>query len=156
MHVKIHQSDYMISLKDAFFIWKDHYLISASLDLLRKFSIIECLKKWGLWQSCMPLKCAFSVHFNEIITQCNNIWKILSFFLDSNGANLLNFQNCRFFHTMIHPLPDFYKDWHFKEMSFKRDNIIMLIIGFTFFFSVCFSNFYFCSKCSRTQNSMEF
>ena len=58
---------------------KDHYLISASLHLLRNFAI-ECY---------LPLKCSFfSVHFNEIITQSTNMtWKILSFFLDSDGAN---------------------------------------------------------------------
>ena len=35
----------------------------------------------------------------------------MSFFLDSGGANS-QIQNGDFFHTIFHPLPDSYGDWH--------------------------------------------
>ena len=79
MRVKTQQFDNVISLKDAFSVLEDHYLIPASLALHKIFSIES--KKNEVFDSFLPLKCSFSVHYNEMI------WKILSFFLDSNGAN---------------------------------------------------------------------
>ena len=100
---KSHQSDNMISLKNAGF---------AQIFFNRN------LEKWGFWQSYLPLKCSFSVHSSEIATQWSNmIWEILSVFLDSDGAN------CQitlskwwfFFHTRFHWLPDSYRDWHLRS-----------------------------------------
>ena len=66
IHDKTHRSDNLTSLWDDICIRKDHYLISASLDMFRKFSL-EC--KRNVLQSGLPLNCSFSAHFNEIITQ---------------------------------------------------------------------------------------
>ena len=57
---KTHQSYKIISLKNAFSIWKDHYLIFASLDLFTNFSIERELSALKIF--------IFSAH-NEILIQ---------------------------------------------------------------------------------------
>ena len=55
--------------------------------MCRNFSI-EC-KKNEVFDSYLPLKCSFSAHFNAIETHWSSmIWKILSVFLDFDGANI--------------------------------------------------------------------
>ena len=88
-----HRSDHIMLLKDAFSIWEDHYLNSASFDSLRN------VNKMRFWQRYLPLLCSFFlVHFNETITQCTNImWQIFSFSqitLSNDGFFIPCFTHC--------------------------------------------------------------
>ena len=89
-------------------------LFNPSLTGFAKKFFNRILKKWGFWKSYQILKYSFSVHFIEAITQCTDmIWKILSFFLDFDGANsLITLLKSRFLIPMFHKLPDSYRDWH--------------------------------------------
>ena len=101
-------------------IWQCNITQGCFLDLKRplfdlcitgfvKKFFNRILEKWAFRQSYLPLKCAFSVHFNEIVTQ----WTILSVFLDSDGENSqITLKNDGFFYTIFHWLPDSYRDWH--------------------------------------------
>ena len=83
---KPHWSDNVISLKDTFSIWKDHYLISAITGFVQ--NIFNRILENEVFDSYLPLKkCLFSVHFNEIVTQWSSLtWKSLSVFLYTDGA----------------------------------------------------------------------
>ena len=88
------------------------YFLYLKMPLFDHFN--SMLEKWYFWRSYLPLKCSFSVHFNEITTQMFSMkWKILSFSLILMVPIIkLHYQNHGFLHTMFHPLPDFYKHLH--------------------------------------------
>ena len=89
-------------------IWKYNFSQECFFQLKKKdFCITEFAKnlfnkifeKLGFWQSYLLLKYSFSVHFNGIITQfIKMLWKIVSFFLDSDGAkSKIKLPKCCFF-----------------------------------------------------------
>ena len=86
---KPHWPDNVISLKDTFSIWKKKKtLFDLCINGFAQNFFNRILEKWGFWQSYLPLKCSFSVYFNETATQWSSvILKILSVFLDSDDVN---------------------------------------------------------------------